>query len=354
MSHAGSPHSLTGHMKKITATIASLILLAGMSAWTVAEQPPVKEQPAPKPNEARNAAIFDSFGGKNGERIDGRTPDKANAPGGKWSIVGNANPSVKASKRPDEYNIPMMELTGGAIAIPISSQGSYTKPKQFTISAEIMGVIGTPRVGLGFYSALPARPDKKAGTKGDIESKNFTGLIMLASGSGDDGALTLFQNGKEKQRVKYTGKFDPNELHRLSYDVDTTSGAISNVRLTGSSSDYSAFNSTAFTDAATAYAAVGWVRVLPGDYFIRLCKVHNFAFGEKLVPPPLPTPVNTTWIPAKPGLWSAIRPSIISPRPASGKTLRATATTPSDRSPKRASNSSQRQLPTARRPWKLS
>ena len=41
-------------------------------------------------------------------------------------------------------------------------------------------------------------------------------------------------------------------MHTLSYDVNTATGSISNITLTGSTADYSGLTSSAFSDAATA------------------------------------------------------------------------------------------------------
>jgi lysophospholipase L1-like esterase len=88
---------------------------------------------------------------------------------------------------------------------------------------------------------------------------NFTGLRLL-SGTGDSpdhGTLVLYRGGTVVASVRYTGAFHAADPHKLSYDVDTRSGAIGAVTLEGSTSDYSAFRTPgAFTEAATAYAAL--------------------------------------------------------------------------------------------------
>jgi len=256
--------------------------------------------------------VFDTFAGDRGAKVADRTPDKASAPGGKWTAVNNPNVGIRAeiaiSNAPDEYQFPMMVLDGvhsgtGVVAVPLSSQGAYTKPKKFTISAEFVGLGSGPRPALGFYSALPVMPATKEGeppAKGEAVDKNFTGLVLTPFGAGlDNGTLALYVNGKTETSMKYTGSFDQTQIHRLSYDVDTATGAISNVSLTGSTSDYSSLKTTAFTDAATAYAAVGYVFACGNDAKVG---VHNFVVGSDLTLPPLPPAPKKPWIPEKPGL----------------------------------------------------
>ena len=95
--------------------------------------------------------------------------------------------------------------------------------------------------------------------------------------------------------MTYTGTFDPAKPHRLSYNVNTLTGNISNVKLQGSTSDYSVFKSKAFTNAATAYAAVGNTPApqsvasqAPPHQPAIWVLVNNFEVGVNLSPP-LPT-----------------------------------------------------------------
>ncbi|MCI0658002.1 MAG: hypothetical protein L0170_13190, partial [Acidobacteria bacterium] len=256
--------------------------------------------------------LLDTFSGKNLDKLEGRTPDTVNALGCKWTEVGirQFRAYIASPAAEDLYHEPMAGLSSGqygtgAIAVPIMTQGSWVKPKKFTISAEFLGWHGQPRPALGFYSALP---DK---TREEPAEKNFTGLLLRAgSFGGDNGTLVLYEDGKEGKAVKYTGVFDQNRLHRLSYDVDVTSGALSNVSLSGSTSDYSSFNTSAFTDAATAFAAVGYV-ARPG--FGDRTFVHNFVIGSEIALPALPPPVPQTWIPKNPGLLACFRASDYNP-----------------------------------------
>jgi hypothetical protein len=136
---------------------------------------------------------------------------------------------------------------------------AYTKPTKFRISADIspQSVDGLATNGrgaaLGFYSA----------TNSGYSSNNFTGLVLdklgnlnlvhdVASGFFDQPGYYL------GAAVPYTGgTFDSTKVYHLSYDVDTVTGAISNISLSGSTANYSSFNATTlFTNSATRYAGM--------------------------------------------------------------------------------------------------
>lgn len=57
--------------------------------------------------------------------------------------------------------------------------------------------------------------------------------------------------------VAYAGTWSASAFYRLTYSVDTTSGAIQSISLEGSTADYSSpLGNSLFTDAATAYAGM--------------------------------------------------------------------------------------------------
>lgn len=257
--------------------------------------------------------IFDTFlTGSKMTPIQGRIPDKVNAPGGKWATardlpggdVGSCmmgsldrhapSKDVVAAYPVMQGNLSMDPAGRDVIFIPLASQGDYRKPVRFTISADLGGYYQA-NAALGFYSAPPETDANHVVKGGEPLFKNFTGLIFAiwsntkATPAGRaNGALTLYENGKPGPSVAFTGIFDNAHAHRLSYDVDTASGAISNVRLSGSTSDYSAFKSKAFTDAATAYAAVGNAMSLLSDTMTPGHRVwvvvNNFRVGVNLDP----------------------------------------------------------------------
>ncbi|MFA4943782.1 MAG: sialate O-acetylesterase [Lentisphaeria bacterium] len=192
-----------------------------------------------------NAVIYDTFAGDQLAPIAGRTPDKADAPGGKWIKIGDGSPVIaNEPPRPSAGDLICGRKQSAAIAFPLTSQGAYKKASEFNISADIRTSLeGHPVLGLGFYAKLPE--------PGEPIEHHFTGLC-LDTASRD---LILYQDGTPANSVKYTGPQQAGDYtYTLSYDVDSVTGEISNVRLSGSTSDYSAFKTAAFKDAATAYA----------------------------------------------------------------------------------------------------
>ena len=212
---------------------------------------------------ATAAVVSDSFAaGATETSINGLAPDTANLPGGTWS-VGSNNLDFYAWTDTPNFGGPAKSLffwaphthVGGAATITLSSTGSYTKPTQFTIQVDVLCTnIGTGVGGamLGFYSS-PSNP----ASSGVDPITGFTGLMMDGAGN-----LTLVENGVAGTSVPYTGTFNPNVFNILSYTVNTATGQISNVSL-GSNANYS-FNSTAFTNSATNYGALG-MRALNDD-----------------------------------------------------------------------------------------
>jgi hypothetical protein len=124
----------------------------------------------------------------------------------------------------------------------LASSGSYTKPSQIRIAAEI-GVSSTNGGGLGFWSAMPARSDSASSLTG------FTGLNLKGNGN-----LQLYVNGAAVGSPVATFAITASTLYPLTYDVDTTTGAISNIVFNGN--PVSGITSTGFTNASTAYAGV--------------------------------------------------------------------------------------------------
>ncbi len=176
-----------------------------------------------------------------------RTP-ATDLPGGRWiyeSGDGDYEAFVQGSSansaNPDMAIFHFAASTG----ISIASQGTYVKPSNLTISADLkFGDSTCQYVLLGFYSGLNSRSFNPAGS--------FTGLKLNV-----DGSLSLVQNGIVGTAVAWSGSaFSPTTFRNLSYAVNTSTGAISNVVLAGSGSSYS-FKSTAFTDGATSYAGIG-------------------------------------------------------------------------------------------------
>gem|GEM_PF-587217 len=252
--------------------------------------------------QAEQTVISDTFNGADKAPVENRWPDTKNLPGVTWSAIssGKGHGCVPAlGTVPDIPTAPMAYLTcsgnsTGAIVIPLSNQGTYIKPQRFTIYADLASFPGNAHPALGFYSALPS----------ESVEKNFTGLKLVCGGSdaAANGTLVLYQNGTPSTSVKYTGTFDLKKLHRLSYDVDTSTGAISNVKLEDSSSDYSVFHTTAFTNAATAYAGVVAITTFGRDTQIGVANFNIIADkNEPAIHPNITPPATPTEVTAVPG-----------------------------------------------------
>jgi hypothetical protein len=146
-----------------------------------------------------------------------------------------------------------------ASAVSLASAGTYVKPTRLTISADLSpkDVVGPASDGrglaLGFYSAV--------GPGQQFSQNFFTGLVLDSAGNltlvSDPNPSGFFDVGATKlPPVAFGGTFDPNAFYRLSYDVNTVTGAISNIRLGGSTANYSGLSAPLFTDVATAFAGM--------------------------------------------------------------------------------------------------
>jgi hypothetical protein len=147
------------------------------------------------------------------------------------------------------------------VNVSVASTGSYAKPSNLTISANLnpqvtTGTQGFRGVGLGYFSA--------AGGGNGFTS--FTGLALNPNGN-----LTLIENAASGASVAYSGSWTANQMHPVSYTIDARSGSVSNVLLDGQSKS---FTTTAFTNAATTRAgffvsaAVGGQKGLVDDFLL--------------------------------------------------------------------------------------
>ncbi|MCE9553012.1 MAG: PEP-CTERM sorting domain-containing protein [Planctomycetes bacterium] len=187
--------------------------------------------------------ILDTFTDTDGTQLEGRAPDTTNLPNGAWartnlfwgaSIQGNA-----FQAGPDN-----------GWTVELASFGPYTRPDALTISADLNvltltdGGGGGGGWGLGFNQTLGAGPSPYG---------TFTGLVLH-----QDGRLTYREEGSDIISVPWSGPtFDPDAYYHLSYDVNTSTGALSNISLEDSTADYSPLEAAgAFTLARTTYAAM--------------------------------------------------------------------------------------------------
>jgi len=201
--------------------------------------------------------VRDTFtGGGNGVALTGRTPE-VTVPGGNW-----INPTGQASLATTTtagFGNPLPGAFGNhqnASAVSISSMGAYTKGSHLRISADVSPrntngtAAGGRGVGLGFYRNLG----------GQFSQNSFTGLLLDSAGNltlaQDPNATGFYGAGSTiATPIAFAGAWDPNALRRLTYDIDTSTGAISNISLEGSSANYS-FLTNLFTNLNTNYAGV--------------------------------------------------------------------------------------------------
>lgn len=110
-----------------------------------------------------------------------------------------------------------------------------------TARASIKGGVAV----LGFYSALPAKEFGSMFTA-------FSGVKVTC-----DGGLQLFVNGEPVGApVAYGGTFDPAAPAKLSFAVNTQTGALTKVSFGKSTASYE-FPTSGFTKDATAFAGFG-------------------------------------------------------------------------------------------------
>lgn len=201
---------------------------------------------------AATVTVFstDFVSGGSNQTLDGtNTGLTTNQPGSSWIWGAGWNwtgPQVYATwMGGTNQNIATLGEEKTALGLALSSTGAYTKPTSIHIAGDLNVTTNTQRLtggGLGFWSAMADRNDTLTSVT------HFTGLLV--NGGGD---VVLYEDGVVKTTVS-TSALAVNTYYNLSYDIDTTTGGISNVSFNGST--LSGFSSTAFTDAATAYVGV--------------------------------------------------------------------------------------------------
>ena len=238
--------------------------------------------------------IQDTFTAADGTALLGHSPD-TNLPGGAYVGVPNPGSGYSDGYWQCEANwapgtpAPTI-IRSGQVCAYIDAQytlplGSYGFQKQLTISADLTvnGLIGgydsgTGREGgitLGLSSSTGAA---LPGITGNSIFQFLTGLNLR-----DDGTLSLYDKGTPSNNgivgsVAWSGAaaFDKTQAYHLSYDVDTTTGALSNIQLQGSTADYSSLEGgTRFIYAGNPYlgmyfgsAPTGWPDPNPWYGFI--------------------------------------------------------------------------------------
>jgi len=197
------------------------------------------------PARADFTIIQDNFG-TNVNPLAGTAPSVVNLPGGTYTKMAGwpwSTPNAVGGYC-------NMGENGPGLAVSMTSSGGYLKPARFRISADLRMTQSQANdtLGVGFWvPPLPA-PDTHQGPV----LTGFTGLRLTATDSGV-GTLTLYENGAVAGAAVSTGvTIYFNTFYDLAYTVDTATGDISDVVVAGV--PITDFTTTAFTDAATAYA----------------------------------------------------------------------------------------------------
>lgn len=189
--------------------------------------------------------IEDTFTTSGPVVLNGRTPP-VSLSGNKWQAVWLE--SSNSNSQPYLHTDGSLRTRfNGAGFIDISSNGSYTKPSELTISADltVSSLSGGPTdgIGLGFFSSNHA-------VSGGQSNVGFTGLVLSPNGT-----VNFMSNGSYISTYGYTiSQFSATAIYNLSYTVDTSSGGITSATLNGVQIASSFSDITAFTDAATLYA----------------------------------------------------------------------------------------------------
>ncbi len=164
--------------------------------------------------------VSDSFAtGTVGANINGRTPDTTDLPGTTW--VQNGYPGYQN----DIVSSPSSSLQLGAeagdgIALTGVTATAYALSYEFNIAND------TPNTGTGIGSGLGFfRNATTSGSPGALTG--FTGVTVSMAGG-----VSLLENGTRVATATISS-FVVSATHSLSYDVNTTTGSISNLLLDG-------------------------------------------------------------------------------------------------------------------------
>ncbi|HOD82724.1 MAG TPA: PEP-CTERM sorting domain-containing protein [Phycisphaerae bacterium] len=173
-----------------------------------------------------------------------------NAPNSTWSVAAGwnwGNPFIPATWDPPGIptNLANLVEEKTVLGISIASSGGYTKPAQIHMSTDIEFPGSRNHTGgVGFFSVLPARADNQN------QFEHFTGLHINET----NGTLQVMADGALTGSPVSVGTISEGVFYNVGFDIDTLTGALSNVTFDGS--PVGGLSSNAFTDVATAFAAV--------------------------------------------------------------------------------------------------
>ena len=213
--------------------------------------------------------ISDTFSGTSGSYMNGRTPDTTDVSGAKWASVGST------TTWEDDIQSNQAKLgadVGDGIALNNIST-VYNLSDSFNLANNTYDstqwFAAAEGTGLGFYSALVATAHSYTDFAGLAVNRNGGVTLFTAS---DTSVLTVLA-------TTTVAGFNAANNHTLSYSVNTTTGAISNILLDGG---LVALTGNPFTSANTAYAGIYSCQPVGGDY----TTFQNFAVSTNAVPEP--------------------------------------------------------------------
>jgi len=196
--------------------------------------------------------VSDSFndsppGPFNSVALNGTTPN-INLPGNTWTVTGSGAAferpaeSFLGSPTPFGFAGPVSHLFLNSVRATIGL--GEQKAGLLTISAYLSPTITAGPLQLGF-----------ATESADSATYQFFGLNLY-----NNGDLQTTYDGVTSAVVPYAGgAFSPSTTaYQLAFTVDTVTGALLAITLSGSTANYSTlFGGSAFTPAATGYASLG-------------------------------------------------------------------------------------------------
>lgn len=216
---------------------------------------------------AGQTILSDSFD-RLDQALDGTAPEAVMVPGSVYRAHGSSGSAWQPVSILS--NLVMLDSDVG-LSAPIASSGSYVKPERINISARVhlaqLGDSGDEYargIGVGFYSSEDFRPNSFWTARGLVLERS--GRVTLVVDDGQDTGVGIGYD----PALFGGGAFDPDAWHRLSYDINTAGGDISDIRLDGSL--IGGLTTDVFTDTDTSYAGF-WTSSL--DQF-RLSYVDDF------------------------------------------------------------------------------
>ena len=171
-------------------------------------------------------------------------PSPTNILGGVYVVTGGGDGDGKFLGNTGQMH------NGGGVGL---AMGSYNDNATLTVSADLSFLNVTVPVQisgyalLGFFSAQSTAQYNPGSAR-----TNFTGLQVSL-----DGSISLYLQGTlTGSAIAYGGTYNPAAMSTLTYTVNTTTGAISNITFGASSASYS-FATTGFTQARTEFVGFG-------------------------------------------------------------------------------------------------